>query len=68
VGDRAIGQFVVVAIRKGVLARSKGWHVGRSLKMQVIYFGMFNLTRPERLLSTGVLFLQRKGQFRARLC
>ena len=67
-GDRAVGQFVVVAMRKGVFARSKGWHVGRSLKIQVIYFGVFNLTRPERLLSTGVLFLQRKGQFRARLC
>jgi hypothetical protein len=32
-GNRAIGQFVVVAIFKRLLAGGKGRHVGQSLKM-----------------------------------
>jgi hypothetical protein len=49
VRDRAVGQFVVVAVCKSVLAGGKGWHVGQSLKMLLNDFiGFARKTSPFR--------------------
>jgi hypothetical protein len=50
-GNRAIGQFVVVAIFKRLLAGGKGWHVGQSLKMLLNDCNNLNLTCLVRPLS-----------------
>jgi hypothetical protein len=57
VRDRAVGQFVVVAVCKSVLAGGKGWHVGQSLKILVNNLICVNLTCLVRPLSTeAVIF------------
>jgi hypothetical protein len=52
VRNRAIWQFVVVAIGERVLAGGKGWHVGQSLKILVNNLICVNLTCLARHLST----------------
>jgi hypothetical protein len=52
VRDRAVGQFVVVAIFKRLLAGGKGRHVGQSLKMLLNNLICMNLTCLARPLST----------------